>query len=221
MLPYQNRLVNQRNLQNGIADLYYFDNHIFDNFTVPETIDRDQALDAIMQHHGHAPLWHPDPDYMKYYIGAWAKRNAVTWEKLQATTLLDYDPIANYDRTEETDDTRTISGKTGSTTDGTSNTSMDSSGSTENEISADNSSSYQPDTISHDQNQSSSDSSDHVTVSGTSDTTDMYKHRLRAYGNIGVTTTQQMIASERETVRFNIYDIIADSFYQTFCLYVY
>lgn len=40
-------------------------------------------------------------------------------------------------------------------------------------------------------------------------------------GNIGVTTTQQMIEAERELVKFNIYDIIIDSFKQRFCLLIY
>lgn len=40
-------------------------------------------------------------------------------------------------------------------------------------------------------------------------------------GNIGVTTTQQMIEAERQLVKFNIYDVIIDSFKQRFCLLLY
>lgn len=40
-------------------------------------------------------------------------------------------------------------------------------------------------------------------------------------GNIGVTTTQQMIEAERELVKFNIYDFIIDSFKARFCLLIY
>lgn len=40
-------------------------------------------------------------------------------------------------------------------------------------------------------------------------------------GNIGVTTTQQMIKEEREVSEFNIYSYIADRFRETFCLLVY
>lgn len=52
-------------------------------------------------------------------------------------------------------------------------------------------------------------------------TTHSYKETLRAYGNIGVTTTQQMIESERELVKFNIYEYIVDEFSREFCLQVY
>lgn len=44
---------------------------------------------------------------------------------------------------------------------------------------------------------------------------------LRAYGNIGVTTTQQMIESQRELVRFNLYQTVIEDFTSRFCLLVY
>ena len=40
-------------------------------------------------------------------------------------------------------------------------------------------------------------------------------------GNIGVTTTQQMIQQERDIVQFNIYDYITESFKNRFCISVY
>ncbi len=40
-------------------------------------------------------------------------------------------------------------------------------------------------------------------------------------GNIGVTTTQQMIQAERDLVRFNIYDLIIEDFKQRFCVLIY
>lgn len=40
-------------------------------------------------------------------------------------------------------------------------------------------------------------------------------------GNIGVTTTQQMIKEEREIAEFNLYDYIAEDFKNRFCLLVY
>lgn len=41
------------------------------------------------------------------------------------------------------------------------------------------------------------------------------------YGNIGVTTTQQMIEQERNTVKFNIYDYIITEFKKRFCIMIY
>lgn len=47
--------------------------------------------------------------------------------------------------------------------------------------------------------------------------TDIKDHR----GNIGVTTTQQMIEQERNISEFNIYDYIVRSFKRRFCIMLY
>lgn len=44
---------------------------------------------------------------------------------------------------------------------------------------------------------------------------------MLAYGNIGVTTTQQMITEQRDVVEFNIYDYIIADFKKRFCLQVW
>lgn len=43
----------------------------------------------------------------------------------------------------------------------------------------------------------------------------------RAYGNIGVTTTQKMIEEERKVSRFDMNDVIIQEFKNTFCLLIY
>lgn len=47
------------------------------------------------------------------------------------------------------------------------------------------------------------------------------KRRGRAYGNIGVTTTQQMIEEERRISEFDIDHVIIQEFKKTFCLLIY
>lgn len=47
------------------------------------------------------------------------------------------------------------------------------------------------------------------------------EHELHAHGNIGVTTTQEMIQQERRIDRFNMYDIIIENFKMRFCILVY
>lgn len=60
--------------------------------------------------------------------------------------------------------------------------------------------------------------SDLVNSSGAS--TDV-KRTARMWGNIGVTTTQQMIEEQRGVVKFNMMDYIIESFIKRFCLMVY
>lgn len=46
-------------------------------------------------------------------------------------------------------------------------------------------------------------------------------HSLRAYGNIGVTTSQQMLQAELDIDLWNIYEHIADLFIEEFCVMLY
>ena len=52
-------------------------------------------------------------------------------------------------------------------------------------------------------------------------TTNEGEHELHARGNIGVTTTQEMIEQERRIDRFNLYDIIIEDFKMRFCILIY
>lgn len=47
------------------------------------------------------------------------------------------------------------------------------------------------------------------------------RRKARMWGNIGVTTTQQMIGEQRSVVKFNMMDYIIESFIRRFCLLVY
>lgn len=226
-------LTNQQIASTGLLDLIYYDDTIMDNFIVPDGIDRQLALDTIYQRCGLTPLYHPDPAWLKFYVGRWCSKNAKTWEELYKTTIQDYNPIYNYDRTEETTDTRSgtrkLSEDTSSNTKQNGDTSVTdtSSDSSEHTLSADNSNSYEPDykdTASRHDTQES-ESSNRVDVTGdraVDETTgETYSHKLRAYGNIGVTTTQEMLEAQRKLVRYNVYNEIADSFKEEFCLYIY
>lgn len=226
-------LTNQQIASTGLLDLLYYDDTIMDNFTVPDGIDRRLALDTIYQRCGLTPLYHPDPAWLKFYVGRWCSKNAKTWEELYKTTIQDYNPIYNYDRTEETTDTRSgtrkLSEDTSSNTKQNGDTSVTdtSSDSSEHTLSADNSDSYEPGykDVSSRQDTQASESSNRVDVTGdraVDETTgETYSHKLRAYGNVGVTTTQEMLEAQRKVVRYNIYNEIADSFKDEFCLYIY
>lgn len=226
-------LTNQQITSTGLLDLLYYDDTIMDNFIVPDGIDRQLALDTIYQRCGLTPLYHPDPAWLKFYIGRWCSKNAKTWEELYKTTIQDYNPIYNYDRTEETTDTRSgtrkLSEDTSSNTKQTGDTSItDTSNNTsEHTTSADNSDTYEPGykDVSSREDTQDSESSSLVDMTGdraVDETTgETYTHKMKAYGNIGVTTTQDMLEAQRKIVRYNIYDEIADSFKAEFCLYIY
>ena len=75
-------------------------------------------------------------------------------------------------------------------------------------------------------NTNSSANTDATTTNNTNFKHDEKENIDREYtrteqGNIGITTTQQMINEEREVDKFNLMDYIIDRFKQRFCLLVY
>lgn len=120
------------------------------------------------------------------------------WLKLWDAFNTEYNPIENYSMTEheETDNTAT---KTGTDTLAMTGTNTDAhTGNTENEISAFNSSEYS-DNIKDTQNTTDTETRNatDTTTYNTSDVLDGERTLTRS-GNIGVTTSQQMLQSEVE-----------------------
>lgn len=67
----------------------------------------------------------------------------------------------------------------------------------------------------------SSGTTEQTSGSSTGSTTGSYGRTLRAYGNIGVTTSQAMLLEELKVRMQDIYRIITDEFISYFCLKVY
>ena len=156
--------------QGGIRALLDWDNTIFDNMQLPEGVEIADVVDHILYKYGDSPLFSPDPSVIKFYVGRWSKRRLPLWERYKAAIEMEYNPLENYDRNEDFTN--------------------------EAQISADNVSTYQPDTK--------------TIVKG------------RTHGNIGVTTSQQMLASELDLIpRLDLIDYIADDFHNEFCLQMY
>lgn len=59
------------------------------------------------------------------------------------------------------------------------------------------------------------------TTTGNENRTNNKQHKLRAFGNIGVTTSQQMLQSELDIALWNIYEHITDMFIEEFCVLLY
>ena len=118
------------------------------------------------------------------------------WIKEYATLSLQYNPINNYDMTEQmTNDITTHQfGHTNTRTDNTNET-------TETEKAGFNSSTYSPvDKVSTKGNAGT------VADVETGTNTDTRNYRLTRSGNIGVTTSQQMVESERKLWLWNFFD---------------
>lgn len=189
----------------SIWGLYNYDNTIFDNLVIPSQLNKSILIPNLLRELGELELLYTDPTFMKEQIGFWSQKQLKKWQDLYDTTVLDYDPISNYDRREKWTDT-TEGGESVTNTPNTTNTLTHS-------VTAFNSGSLQ------DANQDiSSTSGTDKTVSALNNTVNREGH---AYGNIGVTSSQQLIEAQRKVVEFNIYDYIIQDFRDEFCLLIY
>ena len=214
---------------------------ILGDLVVPDGVDVELVKDNLLAETAELEVIYPDAIFMQAMIGRWSAKELPIWERLYKTTLLEYNPIENYDRMEEwteAEDTKknTEADATGTSrtdTDGTSTKQSNTDGVINDQkyVSAYNEIEFTPtERDNNTQNEkNNSEQKDVGTVSvktSAENTTDETGNRNllrkgRAHGNIGVTTSQQMIEAERDVALYNIIDVIINSFKNRFCLQVY
>lgn len=225
---------------------YNFNPDIFTNLDLPDGLDRETVINNILLRCGESPLLYDNPDFIKLMIGTWSKKWKPSIERMITALNEEYNPIHNFDRYEKTTDNRTIDHtfdkktKTEYNSTISEDNTIDNDGSikgqdlTENDVSAFNTSEYQPNnktsynTSSSTSNKVSEDKSqkhkgdDTVTSNDKDLNKDDLIHDGHLYGNIGTTKSQDMVIDEVNLrKKINIYDVIAEMFYNEFCIYVY
>ena len=178
---------------------------LFADAVFPPSLDRDTLINQCLLRAGEFEVVYENPYFMKDYITTWAKSFYRTFEKWANAYFTDYKPLENYNRTEVWDDK----------VDNTDTTEAHSTigGDTTNKVSAYDSNDFVNKDTSRTNSKTDSD--------GQSVLDGKTHHEGNIYGNIGVTTSQQMLEAEYEVARFNIYEQIADLFIKEFCICVY
>ena len=217
----------------SILALYNWDNTLFNDLNVPEGMDKNNIIDNILFECAELSLLYTDPAFMKRAIKQWSDKEQNVWAKLFATENFDYNPIWNVDgtvtekETVERDRTNDIDRSTATAEAAHEATSDDVDQTTTDSVTGYNSTAWQ------DHTKSVVDSDRDITtnstrnISGTdnvdeAESEDVERNlETRRTGNIGVTTTQQMIREERDVALFNTIEFITNSFKKRFCVMVY
>ncbi len=92
-----------------------FDRDLFVNLSLPEGYDKPTFINSLLLEHGEKCVLYTDPDFFKQAIGMWSSKYALELERIHQALTVEYNPIWNYDRSEEWSDEGT--GKTSSETD--------------------------------------------------------------------------------------------------------
>ena len=194
----------------SIAGLYKFNEHLFDDMYIPESLNRDTVVASIIMETEGLEALYVDIPFMMDAIKYWSITMRHKWDKLVASMNFDYNPIWNKDGTRTHTETEDKSSERDETV-------ADSTASTSNNFGAGfNTTSgltnRERDTV---QNSGQVKTDDDLKESTKRESKDVEQ------GNIGVTSTQQLIKEEREVADINIYSIIAKDFKQKFCIQVY
>lgn len=245
----------------GLENYLNPERSLFDKLTLPDGIDKDTLIGSIVLRCQEFELLYSDPEFLIDAIDIWGRKNYRTFDKWVKALNIEYDPLYNYDRTEEYEDVHDGNfSREGSMDSSGSNTRTDNLTDTDNLTRTDNlaNSTTPGTTVTHSEkayndtnfvetskdaqtgsisgtNTGTVTNTGSVTHTGTQGTiysdgvdndesgSDHYKntHTARLYGNIGVTTSQQMLTAELDVARWNMYEHIADLFANEFCIMVY
>lgn len=225
----------------SLLGLYQINEQLFNDFQIPDDLDRDALVQNILCECAELEILYPQPYFMQTMIGLWSRKEKPVWDRLYKTTVLEYNPISNYDREETWKDNEYT------TNDGTANTTgnserdskadidrdrtADSTRNSEDSKSAYNELSFTPtdrnvaiteenETVGQAERASSNLNTEQNTKTSDNGTRDS-THTGSIAGNTGFYTKQKMIEQERDISKFNIYNFIIESFKNRFCLLVY
>lgn len=276
-----------------LIGMYNFDNTLFDKLSFPDGIDRELAINRILNKSEEFELIYSDFDYLQDRIGIWGEIWSRTFSKWVEALNVEYDPLFNYDRHEVYTDTtnRVYEDKHDKAFDDSHNniksdnsnknfedshttnradasseeskstsntiTSSDTDSDTTKKVSAYDEASYSDkelETSNATSNQTGSGNAEgNVSVNSVSNessgnsgkeslnnnsvesgntsgtetnntagnSNEVTQHSAHLYGNIGVTTSQQMLRDQLDIVTWNLYEHISDIFIDEFCILVY
>lgn len=248
MLPFPNRATL------SVTDLYNYDETLFDNITLPTEFDttanRSTLINQILMRAKDFEALYPDADFMKSQIKYWSDENIFIWDRIYALTKLEYNPIENYDRMEESSETgqnatartgEAVSARAGSNSQDQSERRAESSSEAGSESSETKKAGFNTTTLEPQSGQTGSSSAQRAataenTTTGTGTTTETATGRTnenensnhnilkssRIHGNIGVTTPAQMLRGDLEIYPdLNLIRRIVEDFVTEFCIMVY
>ena len=217
----------------SLIGLYQWNNGLFETMAIPDGFTNEQKdllINAILLECGELEVIYPNYDFMKFAIEAWSHKELPTWQRIYNASLLEYNPIENYNRTEETtivDDGSDIhSGNDTSRNSGSDSNTGGGSLTRQNDTTGYDSNTFVP----REKTTDTTTDTNTTTYGGVNTFThgeQIARDNERTItgnisGNIGVTTSQQMLEQEIEIAgKLNIYNLISDSFKNRFCLQVY
>lgn len=199
----------------------YSDKQLFSDAPLYERFNKEQLVELILAECGDLYTYHQQPDYLKKNITNWFTRKYEDFKRMYDALYSEYDPIENYNRYEHWSDS--ISESTSESTSGSASdsTSDSTSNSQLSQVSPMNTNNLLNDSAANGQTAGASSALTTNSSHQRRDHLHYLDHEGRLHGNIGVTTTQQMIESELELREYDLYERIAQMFERELMVQLY
>lgn len=196
---------------------YYKQTHptrtLFDNLTLPNIIDKDACVNHILLRYGEFCVLYPNPDFMYDAIKVFSDTYNRTFTKWADALNIEYSPLENYNRFEDWRDIgESINIISSNTIDRITN----------NQTITKKVSPFENNEFQNSNEDSAAVINDSAaSTAGRTDINTDNARRGHTHGNIGVTTSQQMLEAELNISKWNIYENIAKLFANEFCIMIY
>lgn len=203
----------------SVLGLYRYDPTIFDNFTVPYGLDRDDLINEIIFETAELEVVIADSDLFKSMLGVWSNIRLKSWtDMMNVLSVRGYDPFINMDRTET--ETRNLSGTASNT-----RTYNEQNVETPNLTTTDQIQSYDSGAWQNRQKRENTgtDTNNHTgTIGDSGNTSDTGTITRRTIGDSAMFTKQNIIDQEMKMRQeYDMYQIIIREFKNKFCLQIY
>ena len=210
----------------SLIGLYNANSTLFNGFRVPDGMDKDVAVNNILLECAELETLYADPEFMQFAIETWTDKEFSTWERVYKAETLEYNPIENYDRNEEIIEGR--SGNRSASTSANGRQQAFSNGTTKADATH-TVAGFNSDSLVNASGDGSTETNSNVDSANTAteaesteQSNDVFQHSNHTHGNIGVTTSQQMLEAEIDVAaKANTYNYIVHSFRNRFCLLIY
>ena len=192
-----------------------FLSHTVDNVEIPPALDKVAFLAELASQTAELEIIYPRPDVFQAILNKWSITRKRIWDHMWNTTQYEYNPIENYDRSETSTDTHNLSYNHFGA-----DTTTDTPHAEHFEAAYDSTAGQDDDGLVKTSRDAGLNTSQTAYNSANTDTGTLGR-TSRIHGNIGGTTSQQMIMQEREVAKFSLYDMMIQDFKDRFCILVY
>lgn len=195
----------------SLLGLYDYDGTIFDDFILPDGIDRDNILTMICFETADCEVLYPNPILLKKLIKAWSEMRLPTWQKVYDAISAEYGVLDERSYTEKINTTGTSTSKAkskgGAVATGTTDTEAKGRGFNSDEMIATN----QGASNSTNSSLSNSESDSDITSAGITLREGTGRNKSGA----------ELVKAAADAAMLNLYDMIVGEFKERFIILVY